>query len=161
MLGFFLKILFIYFLREGEREKEREKNISLWLPLVCPSTGDMTCNPGMCPTRLGIEPVTLWFTGWHSIQWATPARAVFFFSWYHLFVLTGNHVHLKLLLGKISATLWSLKIRNKINCPHIKHFLWPQGTETRNQPQRKKPKTLKIMETGQHAIKQWMGQERD
>ena len=27
---------------------------------------------------LGIEPVTLWFTGWHSIHWATPARAPFY-----------------------------------------------------------------------------------
>ena len=29
------------------------------------------------------------------------------------------------------------------NWNHIKHFLWPQGTETRNQPQRKKPKHSK------------------
>ena len=27
----------------------------------------------MCP-RLGIKPATLWFTGWHSVHWATPAR---------------------------------------------------------------------------------------
>ena len=27
------------------------------------------------------------------------------------------------------------------NWNHIKHFLWPQGTETRNQPQRKKQNT--------------------
>ena len=25
--------------------------------------------------RLGIELATLWFAGWHSIHWATPARA--------------------------------------------------------------------------------------
>ena len=25
---------------------------------------------------LGIEPATLWITGWHSIHWATPARVV-------------------------------------------------------------------------------------
>ena len=24
--------------------------------------------------QLGIEPATLWFTSWHSIHWATPAR---------------------------------------------------------------------------------------
>ena len=33
------------------------------------------------------------------------------------------------------------------NWNHIKHFLQPQGTETRNQPQGKNPKTLKIVET--------------
>ena len=32
------------------------------------------------------------------------------------------------------------------NWNHIKHFLWPQGTETRNQPQGKNTKTLKLME---------------
>ena len=34
--------------------------------------------PGAQPKHvpwLGIEPVTLWFTGWLSIHWATPARA--------------------------------------------------------------------------------------
>ena len=28
---------------------------------------------------LGIKPVTLWFTGWCSIHWATPARVVTYF----------------------------------------------------------------------------------
>ena len=28
---------------------------------------------------LGIESVTLWFTGWHSVHWTTPARAVYWF----------------------------------------------------------------------------------
>ena len=32
------------------------------------------------------------------------------------------------------------------NWNHIKHFLWPQGTETRNQPQGKKTQTLKLVE---------------
>ena len=40
-----------------------------------PPTGDLTHNPGMCP-RLGMEPMTLWFAGSHSIHWATPARAL-------------------------------------------------------------------------------------
>ena len=34
--------------------------------------------PGLQPRHvpwLRIELVTLWFTGWHSIHWATPARA--------------------------------------------------------------------------------------
>ena len=35
--------------------------------------------PGLQPSHVpwvGIEPATLWFTGWHSIHWATPARAI-------------------------------------------------------------------------------------
>ena len=36
----FFKILFISFLERGEvREKERERNISVWLPLERPSLG--------------------------------------------------------------------------------------------------------------------------
>ena len=37
-----------------------------------------TWGPGPQPRHvpwLGIEPATLWFAGWHSIHWATPARA--------------------------------------------------------------------------------------
>ena len=36
------------------REKEGERNIDLWLPLVCPHAGDLAHDPGMCP-RLGID----------------------------------------------------------------------------------------------------------
>ena len=37
---FFLEILFMLFLHRGEgREKERERNISGWLPLMCPLLG--------------------------------------------------------------------------------------------------------------------------
>ena len=45
---FFLKSFFILFLERGRGEKERERNISMWLPLV-PPTGDLAHNPGMCP----------------------------------------------------------------------------------------------------------------
>ena len=31
---------------------------------------------------LGIKPVTPWFAGWHSIHWATPARANFSLSFF-------------------------------------------------------------------------------
>ena len=59
----FLKIcLLIYLLRE----EERERNINEWLPHM-PPTGNLGHNPDMCP-RLRIEPVTLWFTGQHSIH---------------------------------------------------------------------------------------------
>ena len=47
------------------------------------------CGPVLQPRHvpwLGIEITTLWFTGWHSIHWATPARAFFFFV-----ILTQGH----------------------------------------------------------------------
>ena len=56
----------------GEREKRRETSMCgclLWGPYW---------GPGLQPRPvpwLGIELVTLWFTGPHSIYWATPARA--------------------------------------------------------------------------------------
>ena len=34
---------------------------------------------------LGIKLVTLWFTDWRSIQWATPARAQSFFSYSYVY----------------------------------------------------------------------------
>ena len=49
LLVYFFKILFISFYRGEEREKERERNINVWLPLSQPSTGDLTHNPGMYP----------------------------------------------------------------------------------------------------------------
>ena len=33
------KILFIYFLERGKGKEERERNISVWLPLMCPQLG--------------------------------------------------------------------------------------------------------------------------
>ena len=46
--------------------------------------------PGLQPRHvhwLGIEPATLWFSGWCSIHWVTPARA----EWV-LYAMTGAHV---------------------------------------------------------------------
>ena len=40
--GFFKKDFIYLFLETGEgREKERERNISVWLPLMFPTTGDL------------------------------------------------------------------------------------------------------------------------
>ena len=60
--------LFIF----SEREKEGERNINVWLTLTHPwGPGPQTRHVPW----LGIKPVTLWFTGRHSVHWATPARA--------------------------------------------------------------------------------------
>ena len=39
--------------------------------------------PGYVPW-LGIKPGNLWFTGWHSMHWATPARALFDVFWCYI-----------------------------------------------------------------------------
>ena len=50
ILQSFIKYFVYLFLDRGERrEKERERNISVWLPLLCPALGNLACNPGMCP----------------------------------------------------------------------------------------------------------------
>ena len=50
-IQFFFKKYFIYlFLDRGEeREKERERHKNMWLPLTCPTLGNLARNPGMCP----------------------------------------------------------------------------------------------------------------
>ena len=67
------------FLDLGEgREKERERNISVWLLLMRPPTADLAGNLDMCPD---------WESNWwpfgleagHSIHLATPARESFKF----------------------------------------------------------------------------------
>ena len=82
MLTFFFFFLIFYLFtfskrgREGEREGEKhqcERDTSI---------GYLSHNPNWGPSPQprhvpwsGIEPATFWFTGWHSIHWATPARA--------------------------------------------------------------------------------------
>ena len=70
--GFCLIFYFLFLDRGKGRENERETS-------MC---GCLSCTPywrpGLQPRHvpwLGIEPATLWFTGWLSIHWATPARA--------------------------------------------------------------------------------------
>ena len=44
--------LYLFLEREERREKEREKNIDMKLVAShTPPTGDLACNPGMCPDR--------------------------------------------------------------------------------------------------------------
>ena len=49
----FYKDFTYLFLERGEgREKEREININMWLPVTRPQTGDLATNPGMCPDEV-------------------------------------------------------------------------------------------------------------
>ena len=63
--------------REGEREGEKHwcvRDTSIGCLSNAPSWG-----PGPQPrhvSSLGIKTVPFWFTGQHSIHWATPARAL-------------------------------------------------------------------------------------
>ena len=69
---FFNFFKFYLFLERWER-KEKKRNINVWLPLIHPYWGRVL-QPKHVPW-LGIELVTLWFTGQHLIHRATPARA--------------------------------------------------------------------------------------
>ena len=51
LLIFFKDFIYLFLHRGEEREKEREKNISVWLPLTHTPTGDLAYNPGMYPNR--------------------------------------------------------------------------------------------------------------
>ena len=70
----FLKDFIYLILEKGERrEKEKERNINVWLPLACPQPETRLTSQQV--PRLGIEPATLCFSVQHSIHWDTPARA--------------------------------------------------------------------------------------
>ena len=66
MIYLFFNKDFIYlFLERGEgKEKERERNIEVWLPLLCPQLGDLAHNQARA--LAGNQLVTLWFTSLHS-----------------------------------------------------------------------------------------------
>ena len=61
---------FIYF----QRKRKGGRETSLGGRLLCAPHWEPGPQPSHVP-RLGIEPATLWFAGWHSIHSVTPARA--------------------------------------------------------------------------------------
>ena len=69
----FLKILFIVF-REGKGRRKTGKETSICGCLLHAPYWGRGLQPRHVPW-LGIELVIVWFAGWHSIHWATPARA--------------------------------------------------------------------------------------
>ena len=85
---------FIYLLLErGESEGERGRETSTCeryinqLPLMHPLLGTWPATQACA--WLGVKPATLWFTGQHSIHWATPARA----NHYHFYTWTEWNLH--------------------------------------------------------------------
>ena len=70
------------FLESGEGGRRRGRETSVYGYLSCAPYWGHGPQPRHMPW-LGIKPVALWFTGQHSIHWATPARAkVFIFKKY-------------------------------------------------------------------------------
>ena len=45
---FFKDFIYLFLDRGKEREKGKERNINVWLPLLCSPTGDLADNPGTC-----------------------------------------------------------------------------------------------------------------
>ena len=99
----FFKKIYLFLERGEGRDKERERNIPVWLPLARPLLG--TGPATQCVPWLGIKPVTFWFTGRHSIHWATSVRARGHFfhcfleiqgekQWCEREALTVPHIHL-------------------------------------------------------------------
>ena len=71
---FFLKNFLYLFLERGERGRKKRREISsVWLPLMAPQLGTWPTTQACALT--GNWTCNLWFTGWCSIHWATPARA--------------------------------------------------------------------------------------
>ena len=103
---FLCRKYFIYlFLERGEgREKERERNINVWLPLVHPPTGDLACNPGLCPAwELNQGPFGSWAAGTLSTEPHKPGLFPFkkaFWFWPIKFTL-GSMNGLKPTRGRI------------------------------------------------------------
>ena len=90
---FFFKILFIHFQGEGKGRIKRRRAISMCGCLLqAPYWG-----PGLKHRHVPWQPVTLWFTGWHSIHWGAPARAdnntlLLKITWFLQFHLTVNYL---------------------------------------------------------------------
>ena len=128
-----------------------EKNINVWLPLICPLLGTW---PGLQPRHvpwLGIELVNLWFASQCSIHWVTPVRAkyimlpllfiklalfIFYisfctldglnysFSCYYLYV---NLLHIQLHLLCTYNAIFGLSALNNINWLWLV-FMWQSMT---------------------------------
>ena len=69
---------FSYLFLERGTEGERRSKTSTCSCLLCAPYWGPGSQPRHVPW-LGIEPMTFWFAGWHSIPWATPARAIYKF----------------------------------------------------------------------------------
>ena len=110
---YFLKDFIYLFLERVEgREKERERNINVWLPLVHPQRGweDLARNPGMCPD-------------WESNRWPFGSQASAQSTELHqpglYFCFNIFFEHSTVLQGKIS-TFWLAS--DQSTCLDVENF---------------------------------------
>ena len=85
LLFFFRLYSFIFWERGKEGERQGEKHWCAGETSIGCLSHTPSWGPGLhprCVPWLGTEPVTFWFTGWHAIHWATPARALPIFIHY-------------------------------------------------------------------------------
>ena len=111
------------------REEEREKPLCVVASHTRPLLG-----PGLQPRPVpwqGMEPMTLWFTGWHSIHWATPARANSSLS--YLFILDGKCTFIYILIYH----LFKINFACQDHCHTIRSIYlvfvlgsWPKASKT-------------------------------
>ena len=73
---FFLRLHFFMFRERGKGRREGEKDQCV-VASHMPPTWDLVRNPGLCPDWESNQ--RLWFAGWLSVHWATPARASCFY----------------------------------------------------------------------------------
>ena len=118
----FFKTSYLFIFREGEgKEKERERNINVWLPLMHPLLG--AC-PGLQPRHvpwLVIEPATIWFSGWCSIHWATPARAD---AYKYIFVVFSLWIDLLSLYNVLICFLYQCWLKVYFVWYKYSHLCW-------------------------------------
>ena len=96
-LLYFFKFIFREQVREGEKEGEKHQSVASWTP----PTGDLACNPGMCPD---------WELN-RSIHWATPARR-------HCCIFCGNSSHTHFLLDLLPKHL----LHSHSNSSYLKYI---------------------------------------
>ena len=78
-------------LRERGREEEREgQKYQYVIASRASPTGNLVCNPGMCPDWELNRRLTFWFTGQLAVHWATPARATVSFLNNEYLLTSGN-----------------------------------------------------------------------
>ena len=113
---FIFKKDFTYIFLERGEGKERERETAMCGCLSCAPYW----RPGLQPRHvpwLGIKSATLWFTGWNSIHWATPAMALLVFlntpplpSYPHTLLQSGNHQNALYIHDSVSVLVCSVSL---------------------------------------------------
>ena len=93
----FLRFIYLFLERGEGREKEREKNVHVQLVAShTPPTGDLACNPGMCPDwKLNQQP----FVSLASTQSTEPHQPGLICVFLNVHVHTGMCARWDMILG--------------------------------------------------------------